>query len=47
MMRSPGFEVDIKPVSFWVHGTQGPLIDGELERAAAWSGTIVSGARRI
>jgi hypothetical protein len=25
-----------KPIGFLVDGTQGPLLDGELERAAAW-----------
>ncbi|MGZ5404033.1 MAG: flavodoxin family protein [Nocardioides sp.] len=24
------------PASFWVHGTEGPLVDGELDRARAW-----------
>lgn len=24
------------PESFWVHGTEGPLVDGELDRARAW-----------
>lgn len=29
------------PESFWVHGTEGPLIEGELERARAWGRTLV------
>ncbi len=42
-LRSRGFDVAIRPVSFRVDGTQGPLIDGELERAAAWARTLMSG----
>ncbi|MDJ0333879.1 hypothetical protein QMG83_01430 [Salinibacterium sp. G-O1] len=42
-LRSRGFDVAIKPVSFRVHGYQGPLVDGELERAAAWARGLVSG----
>lgn len=35
-LRSLGFDVRAKPESFRVHGSTGPLVDGELERAAAW-----------
>lgn len=36
-LRSLGFSADAKPMSFHVHGYQGPLVDGELDRAAAWA----------
>ena len=28
------------PESFWVHGTEGPLLEGELDRARAWGRTL-------
>jgi len=31
-----------EPVGFIVLGTEGPLKEGELERAAAWAGSLVS-----
>lgn len=39
-LRSLGFAASIKPMSFHVHGYEGPLVDGELDRAAAWARTI-------
>lgn len=36
-LRSLGFDVAIKAKSFRVHGYEGPLVDGEVERAQAWS----------
>ncbi len=42
-LRSRGFDVAIKPVTFRVHGYEGPLVDGELERAAEWASDLVSG----
>ena len=41
-LRSRGFDVAIKPVTFRVLGYQGPLVHGELERAAAWAKSLVS-----
>ncbi len=32
--------------SFWVGGTEGPLLDGELERAEAWGRTLGAELRR-
>lgn len=32
----------VQPEGFLVHGTEGPLYDGELERAAAWGKLLVS-----
>ena len=36
-LRRHGFELVAEPESFFVHGTKGPLKNGELERAAAWA----------
>ena len=36
-LRQRGFELVAEPESFFVLGTEGPLKDGELERAAAWA----------
>jgi hypothetical protein len=40
-MRSLGFDVTRKAESFRVHGYEGPLVDGELERAVAWARTLM------
>ena len=42
-LRSRGFDVAIKPVTFRVVGYQGPLVDGELERAATWARNLLNG----
>jgi flavodoxin len=45
--RKKGFHV-LEPKSFYVQGYQGPLVEGELERARQWGedlGTILTGAR--
>ncbi len=39
---SLGFETSLKAKTFRVHGYEGPLIDGELDHAAAWAGEIVA-----
>jgi Flavodoxin domain len=36
-LRSRGFDVSLGAKSFRVHGYEGPLIDGELDRAADWA----------
>jgi hypothetical protein len=36
-LRHRGFELVAEPESFFVLGTEGPLQDGELERAAEWA----------
>ena len=36
-LRRRGFELVAEPESFFVLGTEGPLKDGELERAAEWA----------
>jgi len=35
-------DVSMPPEGFFVEGTEGPLRDGELERAAAWARQIVT-----
>jgi hypothetical protein len=39
-LRYRGFELVAKPESFFVLGTEGPLKDGELDRAAAWAESL-------
>jgi hypothetical protein len=41
--RKGGTQV-VDPESFWVEGSEGPLLDGELERARAWGGALADGA---
>lgn len=36
-----GGALTLPPEGFYVGGIEGPLLDGELERAAAWAETIV------
>jgi hypothetical protein len=40
-LRRQGLELVAEPESFYVLGTEGPLKDGELERAAAWAKRLV------
>ena len=40
-LRTLGFTVDAKPASFHVHGYSGPLVEGELEKAALWVRNLV------
>jgi hypothetical protein len=39
-LRSLGFEIVVKQKTFRVHGSEGPLVDGELERATEWAREI-------
>lgn len=39
-LRQLGFEIVAKQETFRVHGYEGPLIDGELERARNWGRTL-------
>jgi hypothetical protein len=39
-LRSLGFDVSAKAKTFHVHGYEGPLVDGELQRAAQWAGML-------
>lgn len=36
LRRHGGTEI-AAPVSFWIHGIGGPLLDGELDRARVWA----------
>jgi hypothetical protein len=35
-LRRRGYRLAVEPESFFVHGTPGPLEEGELERAEEW-----------
>jgi flavodoxin len=39
-LRKKGGEMVVPPEGFYVEGTEGPLQEGELERAAAWAKEI-------
>jgi hypothetical protein len=41
-LRSLGFETSVKQETFRVHGYEGPLLDGELERAKSWTGDVLA-----
>jgi len=45
-LRSLGFSVDDKAKSFRVHGYQGPLADGELDRAVNWASELTFRERK-
>jgi len=42
-LRSLGFDTSATARTFRVHGYEGPLLDGELDRARAWAGEIARG----
>lgn len=42
MLREKGLTLSVPPESFFVAGTEGPLLRGELERANAWAQALVS-----
>lgn len=39
-LRKHGFRLAAPAVTFWVGGTTGPLVDGELDRARAWGADL-------
>ena len=41
-LRSLGFETSVKQQTFHVHGYEGPLADGELDRAAEWADEVLA-----
>lgn len=48
--HSHGYPRAGRPHSFWVHDTDGPLLDGELDRARAWGrelATSVTGGMTV
>jgi hypothetical protein len=42
-LRSLGFDTAVKALTFRVRGYEGPLLDGELERAEAWVDDVITG----
>jgi flavodoxin I len=42
-IRAKGGNTTAQPQGFFVKGTKGPLLDGELERAATWAKSIAAG----
>jgi flavodoxin len=40
-LQEKGVSLLVEPASFFVRGTQGPLRDGELDRAAAWARMVI------
>jgi len=41
-LRKRGYRLAVDPESFFVHGTPGPLEDGELERAGEWGKALTN-----
>jgi flavodoxin len=41
-LRQRGYVLAVEPQSFFVHGTPGPLEEGELERAAEWGKALAN-----
>jgi flavodoxin len=39
-LRGKGYELAVEPESFFVDGTEGPVHEGELERAAEWAASL-------
>ena len=35
-LRSHGYDLVLDPRTFWVEGTPGPLVDGEIDKAREW-----------
>jgi hypothetical protein len=49
-LRRKGFHIVVPAVSFYVAGTKGPLLDGEIERARSWGEQValqVAGQPRL
>lgn len=41
-LRSLGFDTAAKQQTFRVHGYEGPLLDGEIERASRWADEVIA-----
>ena len=41
-LQKKGGELAMPPEGFYVGGTEGPLLDGELERARQWGGRVIT-----
>jgi flavodoxin len=46
-LRRLGCRLALPPESFFVSGREGPLEEGEVERAAAWAARLCSAVRRL
>lgn len=46
-LRKLGGQRLVKPETFYVEGRQGPLYEGELERAGSWARTILQGSGHL
>jgi flavodoxin len=44
-LKGKGGNLIVPPEPFYVKGTEGPLKDGELERAATWAQELVKGVK--
>jgi flavodoxin len=44
-LRGKGFRAADPAMTFWVEDVDGPLLDGELERAGAWATDLAMGLR--
>jgi flavodoxin len=42
-LKKAGAEIIVSPQAFLVQGKEGPLIDGEIEKAKEWANTIKTG----
>lgn len=45
-LRQRGYHALVPAMSFYVSGTDGPLVEGEIERARAWGGSLGDACRR-
>lgn len=41
-LREAGASIIAKPMAFYVKGTEGPLLDGEMSRATAWGKELLA-----
>jgi hypothetical protein len=41
-LKKKGGKLMLTPEGFYVKGMEGPLLEGEIERAAAWAGQIIA-----
>ena len=46
-LREKGVSLLAEPESYFVKGTEGPLRDGELERASKWARTLVKDVKAL
>ena len=41
-LKNAGAEIFVKPQAFFVRGKEGPLFDGEIEKAIEWAKSIIT-----